>query len=570
MVLAMPRSSGAEAQAQDEAPRVIAERTLLLQGSRTKYRHLDGEAGDQPNPEGWDSEEPETESVIGKVEIRVGDIFDPTLPGEDRFLFRLANRLHRKTREEVIRNQLLFEEGDRYEVRVLEESERALREDRYLKDAEIYPVHSESGEVDLDVVVKDVWTLNAGVGFGRGGGVGSRHFQVQDYNLFGTGKGLTLRQASDVDRTSSELIYSDQNLLGSRWQLNADLSNNSDGSRYGLEVERPFFSLDSRWAVGLAAVSEDRVDSLYDLGAITGQFRHQRELFEIRGGLSRGLIDSRAKRWSTGLTYRRDLFDLVPVDLLASASQAATLPRDRTLAYPWIAYDSLPDEFLTARNQDRMDRVEDLALGCRFHARLGFASTAFGSSEEAAIFDTALGAGRRFSGSQTWLVSTDLGGRWGARGAENVKLRIGTSYYWRNFGKNLFFGSLEGSLARNLDPENQLLLGGDSGLRGYPLRYQTGDRSFLLTLEQRFFTDLNPWKLFRVGAVVFFDAGGVWSNEETEASNLGLLRDIGVGLRLGSTRSGRGSVVHLDVAFPLDGDGSIRSLQWLVKSKESF
>ncbi len=39
--------------------------------------------------------------------------------------------------------------------------------------------------------------------------------------------------------------------------------------------------------------------------------------------------------------------------------------------------------------------------------------------------------------------------------------------------------------AMHLDPEEQLLLGGDSGLRGYPLRYQAGKARALAVIEQR-------------------------------------------------------------------------------------
>ena len=41
-------------------------------------------------------------SVIGEVRIVNQDIFDPSRPGEDRKVFRFANRLHRTTRPGVI------------------------------------------------------------------------------------------------------------------------------------------------------------------------------------------------------------------------------------------------------------------------------------------------------------------------------------------------------------------------------------------------------------------------------------------------------------------------------------
>src|SRR4029453_7544016 len=64
----------------------------------------------------------------------------------------------------------------------------------------------------------------------------------------------------------------------------------------------------------------------------------------------------------------------------------------------------------------------------------------------------------------------------------------------------------------------QLLLGGDNGLRGYPLRYQAGDALALFTLEQRFYTDWQPLKLVNVGAAVFFDAGRAWGQDPYAAA----------------------------------------------------
>ncbi|HEX6863283.1 MAG TPA: hypothetical protein VF414_10735, partial [Thermoanaerobaculia bacterium] len=166
------------------------------------------------------------------------------------------------------------------------------------------------------------------------------------------------------------------------------------------------------------------------------------------------------------------------------------------------------------------------------------------------------------------LIQAQAGGstRWTENNAENLVAGGRVRWYARNFGNHLFYASLGADLAHRLDEEEQLLLGGDSGLRGYPLRYQDGDARALLTLEQRFFTGFYPFHLFHVGGAVFFDAGRTWGG----ANGLGLLKDVGFGLRLSSSRSGLGSMVHLDLAFPLDGDPSIQRMQWLVSTKTSF
>jgi hemolysin activation/secretion protein len=124
--------------------------------------------------------------------------------------------------------------------------------------------------------------------------------------------------------------------------------------------------------------------------------------------------------------------------------------------------------------------------------------------------------------------------------------------------------------ANRLDVENQVLLGGDNSLRGYPLRYQSGERSALLTLEQRFFTDWYPFRLLRVGYAFFMDAGRVWGDDPYRTPNVGTLYDVGVGLRLTSPRSSGNSVVHIDLAFPVSSDPSVDDVQIIVEKKTSF
>ncbi|HQN38925.1 MAG TPA: hypothetical protein PLQ31_05265, partial [Thermoanaerobaculia bacterium] len=143
-------------------------------------------------------------------------------------------------------------------------------------------------------------------------------------------------------------------------------------------------------------------------------------------------------------------------------------------------------------------------------------------------------------------------------------------YYRRLLGEHLFHAALHLDAGHRLDADTQLLLGGDNGLRGYPLRYQEGNRRALLILEQRFFHDRELFHLVRVGAALFADLGKAWTAGEPGPPSLGLLRDVGFGLRLGSSRSAEAAVVHLDVAWPLDGPRGIRRVQWLVSTRETF
>ena len=49
-----------------------------------------------------------------------------------------------------------------------------------------------------------------------------------------------------------------------------------------------------------------------------------------------------------------------------------------------------------------------------------------------------------------------------------------------------------------------------------------------------------------------------------------VLKDVGFGLRLGNSRSALGNVIHIDLAFPLNGDPSISKVQLNIEAKRSF
>ncbi len=130
--------------------------------------------------------------------------------------------------------------------------------------------------------------------------------------------------------------------------------------------------------------------------------------------------------------------------------------------------------------------------------------------------------------------------------------------------------TLGGSRGHKLDLDNRTELGGDNGLRGYPLRYQMGESKLLLAAEQRYFTDWYPFRLARVGGAIFADVGRSWGHSPLGTKPVGWLKDIGFGLRLVPTRASGRDVIHIDVAFPLDGDPSIDNVQFLIESKRSF
>jgi hypothetical protein len=503
--------------------------------------------------------------VIGEIVIVVGDVFDPSIPEENNRLFRAANKLHIATRESVVRSQLLFESGEVYSRRILDESERNLRAAPYFYDASIRAIRVRDGVVDVEVRTRDVWTLTVSAGFGRKGGENSTRFGIEERNLLGFGKQMTVRRTSNVDRTSILYRYTDPNILGSRARMELGVSDNSDGRSQLYTVERPFYALDTRWSLRASGLSDDRIVNLYSLGEVTDTFRQERKLFTGSHGRSRGLVNGRARRWFVGYTYDDNVFGLAPGE-----PPPAMLPENRTLSYPWVGFESVEDEFIELHDYDKLARTEDLNLGTEVRFQIGATTSAFGGDRDQAIFGASVQKGIIPSHRQILSLTGYTSGRWGSDGGENILVGGRLRYYVRNLGQHLFFAGLRADAANDLDGENQLLLGGDNGLRGYPLRYQEGDRLVLLTLEQRFYTGWHAFRLFHVGAAVFADVGRAWFEGSDDPAGLGWLKDVGVGLRIGNSRSAEGSLVHVDVAFPLDGDPTIERTQLLITTRETF
>ncbi|HSC65243.1 MAG TPA: hypothetical protein VLD35_16495 [Caldimonas sp.] len=510
-------------------------------------------------------------AVIGEVRFVRVNVFDPSIEAEDTALFRLANRIHIVTRESTVAAQLLFRSGDRYDARLLKESERVLRTREYLREARIVPVSYHDGVVDVEVITVDTWTLKPEISFGRQGGKNSSGIGVEERNLFGTGGRLALKAKSDVDRTSHLLEYGDSAFLGSRWQVGAQLADNSDGYAQVLDVQLPFYALDSRSSGGIHLRNEKRIDSIYDSGSIVEQFQtHEREATAFVGW-SAGLSGGWTTRWTSGLT-----FDERRADALVSDNPAARLPQDRRLVYPWIGVEVVEDDFRETRNQDQIGRTEDLALGWRSKIRLGVATRALGSDEQAIVFDASAAKGIQQTPAHTLLWNAWANGRLATGGLVDSVFGTAGRYYWRQSPRLTMFVGASVERGVGLDVDKQLMLGGDNGLRGYPLRYRTGQGRWLLTVEERAFTDWYPFRLLNVGGAVFYDVGATWGESQVPVSPppasppAKVLNDVGFGLRLGNSRSALGSVVHVDLAFPLNGDPSISKVQLHIEAKRSF
>jgi outer membrane protein assembly factor BamA len=503
---------------------------------------------------------------IGEIVIDPQNIFDLDDPRENNALFRLANRLHVRTRPEVIRRALLFAPGEPLSVQKVEETERLLRQNPYLYDVSIRPIQvHDDGVVDLEVVTRDTWSLKPDVSYGREGGVDTGSVSIEERNLLGTGVTLSLTRIREIDHSGTEFLLSDRHAFGGWTNIDYGYSDLDTGHRHSLAVTRPFYALDTRESAGVSVSDGDRIASDYRAGEIVSQYHHTRQFFDAFAGNSAGLVDGWVQRFSLGYNYESNDYELDP-----ERDPPERLPEDVDLSGPYFRYELIEDDVRKLSNFDLIERPEFFALGLHSTLQVGRPLAAFGSTRDAWLYKIDLSDGVTLGPRDILLSTASFSARHDARATR--RLLTGTMrYYAPQSPRALFFASVSGAVAKSPDISDVLQLGGDNGLRGYPLRYQTGDRRMLLTLEQRVYTDYFPFRLFRVGGAVFYDVGRAWGGPFGQGeANPGWLSYFGFGLRILSARSAFGNVIHADIAFPLSSGPNIKSTQFLVKSRTSF
>ncbi len=506
--------------------------------------------------------EPDANSTIRTVHFIRHNIFDTDNPKEDNWLFRLANRMHVLTEPGVLENILLFAKGDSYSPETLKESERLLREQGYLYDAKIYAQKLCDGSVDVTVETRELWTLLPEISFSRRGGENSSTFGFRDSNFLGWGKRLSLVRTNDEERSGYELVYDDPNVLGSRYRSRLEYADNDDGKRHWVSLVHPFYALSTQNSYGFANGSNRRSEKLYDKGEEISEFSAHTTTSDIFYGFSSRPAKNWTQRLIFGYRYHKERF-------YERYDTTLPLADERTLSYPYISAQWLQDEYVKVHNIDSITRTEDLNLGWQVNTLFGYSPESLSDDQSRYVVRLNVARSHYISQQSLWRWSVGINGSLLEDGMKAENLIFGThaEYFYNTSDAQSWYFKAQMDAAEGLTADKQLTLGGDSGLRGYPHHYQQGDRRALFSAEKRYYWEYNLWQLFRVGGAAFYDAGQAWQHNNNTTH---FRHNFGVGLRLAPSRANAGTVIHLDVARPLNRPDDVDPLQWLVTVKKSF
>ena len=181
-----------------------------------------------------------------------GGIMDDSSAMNAQWYKELGNWLHIPTHESIIRENLLFSGGDTVDPGLLRDNGRILRNLEFLKDAGFVfqPVGKNGDSVDVVVLTQDVWAKGFDVNMES---INAGEIQLFDDNLLGLGHKLQTNIVFDYFKNSNpgiETFYDLNNFQGTFIDSRFYFMNAFQTRRYGLRLNRDFYSYQTRWAGG--------------------------------------------------------------------------------------------------------------------------------------------------------------------------------------------------------------------------------------------------------------------------------------------------------------------------------
>jgi|GEM_PF-266450 len=507
-------------------------------------------------------------AVIGSIRIESVQIFDPRVPGEDKTVYRLVNKVHIVTRPNTIRHQLLFAEGEPFVKARLEETERNLRALAFLQDAIVAVESVVAGQANILVRTQDSWTTRIGVRFGSAGGKSTSGIALNEINILGTGKRIRLDYKNGLDRSTTAITYDDPNVFGTRLTMRASHENSSDGKADDFALQRPFFSIETRLAFGtLGSRTEENV-TVFEEGDDVAEFKHHQREAEGFVGWSPGSHDGKAWRWLGGYIYEENTYE--PVDELPAGFPPEDIPESRTASGPYIEFQRVRQRYIKVRYFERFSRSEDFNLGSVYTVKTQYSSESLGGTDNEVIYNFTASQGWQTGFASYLFGNAQIKGR--AGGKEQGAGHFDFTHYYTGLPIQTFLIKVSADRLVNGAATDRFLLGGETGLRGFSARRFEGDNRFLVNFEDRIHFEREYFKILRLGLAGFLDVGNAWGGTRTEDTCIrefdgtrvcgpmdfpikfgNLKADVGVSILGDINRASGAGFIRLNIAYPING-----------------
>jgi hypothetical protein len=512
-----------------------------------------------------------------------------------RWAYRLANKLHVRTREEFILDEVLFKVGDCVDTLLLAETERLLRAYRFIGDADVFSLPQPDGDHHVNVYTRDEWTTKVDLGFRIDDGFKIEGLEVTEENFLGRGVLLRgfLRKDKEVQDLGIELET--PRIAGTRWDARVSLGTTRTGNFFEEAVTYPFLGEVGRWGARQSFLWRETVffystngppeyshlllpflDQRWDV-ALGTRLGEPGDLIILGAGVSRESIEFRDLPTSLEYVIDKRFSAPVPVDSVGfSEVRGQTTSRRANRANVFLGKRNI--SFVQRRGLDALRGIQDVAVGAEAFIGLGRAWKALREGGGISADDLHVQASIFFGGAwDGWVLNAQA-----ATEARHVRTTGVDDWDWKDiFGEAdlllywqpgddythtlLFRTSVAGGWS--IETPFQLTLGGRTSVRGYREEAFPGAKRIIFTLEDRLYLPSPAPSLFDLGLAFFVEAGQTRAGDVPFGVDSGWIGTVGAGLRIGLPPATK-NVVRIDLAFPVGSRAQLKDLILRVNLRE--
>lgn len=505
---------------------------------------------------------------VSKIVIQSHPIFDESDP-ESFFIHRWANYLHINTTDATIIDNLSFEVGEEVSQRDLEEAQRLLRSESYIRDAKITVAQKApdaDAETDQTILVEtwDNWSLLPTVSLSSSGGNTKYSFGVKEDNLLGLGINTRIKYQSDEDRTGYKFAFSAPVKVIKHAYVAADFYDNSDGQATSLAFYKPFYALNTQNMYVAAWSNDKRIDTLRQNGIDVNEFEHNLNYATLGYGWLLSKEADELTRFTFGITQDKHQFENI------ETYPQTDLPFDRDFIYPWAGFEYLQDDFTVLNNIHLIGNNEDFNLGWHHTIKLGLETNDIADGSNLGYHLNVLSSRGWQSDAHLFLLKLTGEADIATSQADFYNVSLASEYFYNITDKWTAFAKASIASSNNNYLDRTFALGDETGIRGYPNDYQHGDNQWTFTAELRNYPNINLYQLADLGWALFSDVGQAFGGTDEFNETNNPIGSIGIGARIYSSKSSYGNIAHIDIAKPFTSGQDVNDWEFRFQIKDHF
>lgn len=511
---------------------------------------------------GKDAFEPYRGKMIRNIDVKVIQPYGVTIEKPECNKFsrfqKFANSIQFKTKEWVVRNDILFKEGEQVDPIIFADTEKNLWERRTFKDLKLFiiPVDGSDNLVDVLVMVQDRWSwnMNFSVQFEKVQG------GIQFKNLFGLPQSISTDVALNYRKDNLYTVsgnYQYSNIKHSQIDVSGSYKYSLLNKGGKISVNRDFFSANSKWAGHITAGiyrESATVPNLLASSIATNVFYNTQDIWLATSIKMSGNYTQKHDLLRLILSARMKRYDYMSRPFMRSADGTQTFI-DHTYVLGSIGFANW--DYYIDHSVYRLDQAEYFSKGLNGALIGGF------------DYDEELQK-RGYAG-----VQLDYGSRLGKFGYLDSRASYGGFIKRDSYQQILFklqekfntapvklgnkfmmrsFISAELNIGFNRPIGKEVVVNNNNGLRGIYQNYIRGSRSYVFNFETAVYPTFKILG-FSSCAFAFADLAIV---QNGSISQYQLSQGYGVGVRLRNLKFG---IDHFELTFAYYPDMKISQLK---------